>query len=205
MCWLSIFTSSPRIHSAAASRAPIDFGDRSVIGARVDHLIGLIDALGFDRLALCGSSYGALLASLIYLRDPARVSKLILNGAHRRSILRNGLLPDEQGLRRRARLDRDPNRGRVAAKADQLGLRSRADPARLGPDTCHRLRPALALHRVGPVDAELYSRRDRPRLPRSPSPRRVRYRNPGHLGPRRFRCTSGECRNRRQANAPSPA
>ena len=60
---------------------PIDFGDRSVIGARVDHLIALIDALGFDRLALCGSSYGALLASLIYLRDPARISKLILNGS----------------------------------------------------------------------------------------------------------------------------
>ncbi len=60
---------------------PIDFGDRSVIGARVDHLIGLIDALGFDRVALCGSSYGALLASLIYLRNPARINKLILNGS----------------------------------------------------------------------------------------------------------------------------
>ncbi len=60
---------------------PIDFGDRSVVGARVDHLIGLIDALGFDRVALCGSSYGALLASLVYLRDSDRVSRLILNGS----------------------------------------------------------------------------------------------------------------------------
>ena len=65
----------------AGFTGPIDFGDRSVIGARVDHLIAFIDALGFDRLALCGSSYGALLASLIYLRDPGRISKLILNGS----------------------------------------------------------------------------------------------------------------------------
>lgn len=51
------------------------------IPAKQRHLKGLIDSLGLERLSLCGSSYGALMASLFYLENRDRVSKLIINGS----------------------------------------------------------------------------------------------------------------------------
>ncbi|WP_119462597.1 alpha/beta fold hydrolase [Rhodospirillaceae bacterium SYSU D60014] len=58
-----------------ADNAPID------VPAKLRHLKGLVDALGLKRLSLCGSSYGALMASLFFLENEDRVSKLVINGS----------------------------------------------------------------------------------------------------------------------------
>ena len=47
----------------------------------VEHLCGLVEALGLEGLAIGGSSYGALIAALVFLAIPARVEKLIINGS----------------------------------------------------------------------------------------------------------------------------
>jgi 2-hydroxy-6-oxonona-2,4-dienedioate hydrolase len=44
----------------------------------VEHLVRFADYLNLKKFAAVGSSYGALLASLLYLRLPERVEKLIL-------------------------------------------------------------------------------------------------------------------------------
>jgi len=58
-----------------ATDGPVD------IPAKVQHLRGLADALGIDRLSLCGSSYGALIASLFFFDNKSRVEKLVINGS----------------------------------------------------------------------------------------------------------------------------
>lgn len=58
-----------------SSDAPVD------IPAKVQHLRALADALGIDRLSLCGSSYGALIASLFFFENKQRVEKLVINGS----------------------------------------------------------------------------------------------------------------------------
>jgi len=62
---------------------PADFatGTEPAIGQRLRHLACLVDTLGWDRFSVCGSSHGALLASLLYLQMPHRVSKLVLSGS----------------------------------------------------------------------------------------------------------------------------
>ena len=47
----------------------------------VAHLGKLMDAVGADRYSIAGSSYGALLAALMYFDRPERVDKLILVGS----------------------------------------------------------------------------------------------------------------------------
>ncbi len=47
----------------------------------IDHLFGVLEALGIDRFVPCGSSYGGLLGALMYFDAPDRVSKLIINGS----------------------------------------------------------------------------------------------------------------------------
>jgi|SRR5581483_8479584 len=46
----------------------------------VDHLLNLLDELKIDQYYVCGSSYGALISSLLYLKAPRRMTKLILCG-----------------------------------------------------------------------------------------------------------------------------
>jgi pimeloyl-ACP methyl ester carboxylesterase len=58
-----------------ASDAPVD------IPAKVRHLRDLADALGIEKLSLCGSSYGALIASLFFFDNRQRVEKLVINGS----------------------------------------------------------------------------------------------------------------------------
>jgi pimeloyl-ACP methyl ester carboxylesterase len=60
---------------------PPAFNGKPALGARLNHLLGLVEALGWKRFAACGSSQGSLLAALIYLKMPDRVTKLILNGS----------------------------------------------------------------------------------------------------------------------------
>jgi len=47
----------------------------------VAHLGKLMDAVGAERYSIAGSSYGALLAALMYFDRPERVDKLILVGS----------------------------------------------------------------------------------------------------------------------------
>jgi 2-hydroxy-6-oxonona-2,4-dienedioate hydrolase len=50
---------------------------------KIKHLGELLDTLGLDRVTLCGSSYGALIAINLFLRERARdrIGKLIVNGS----------------------------------------------------------------------------------------------------------------------------
>lgn len=61
---------------------PVDFaeGPHPVV-QRVDHLAAMIDALGIDTFHACGSSHGALLSTLLHLRMPDRLAKLVVNGS----------------------------------------------------------------------------------------------------------------------------
>jgi pimeloyl-ACP methyl ester carboxylesterase len=60
---------------------PVDFEGEPPHRKTVDHLVSLIDLYGFQRLCVSGSSYGALIGALVYLRLPLRVNKLIINGS----------------------------------------------------------------------------------------------------------------------------
>ncbi|HTO34154.1 MAG TPA: alpha/beta hydrolase [Pararhizobium sp.] len=48
---------------------------------RVDHLEALVDKLGFGEFYASGSSHGALLSTLLHLRMPDRLTKLVVNGS----------------------------------------------------------------------------------------------------------------------------
>ena len=45
------------------------------------HLISFMDTIGVEKFSVCGSSYGALIAGLVYFAVPDRVEKLILTGS----------------------------------------------------------------------------------------------------------------------------
>ena len=60
---------------------PVPLRGRPPYPVNLEHLIGLLDALRLDRVVACGSSYGALLAALVWFEQPDRVMKLILNGS----------------------------------------------------------------------------------------------------------------------------
>jgi pimeloyl-ACP methyl ester carboxylesterase len=47
----------------------------------LDHIERVADLIGFERFAVVGSSFGALLATLLHLRDPDRVTKLVIVGS----------------------------------------------------------------------------------------------------------------------------
>jgi 2-hydroxy-6-oxonona-2,4-dienedioate hydrolase len=49
--------------------------------AMLSHLEHTADALGLDEYAVAGSSFGALLATLLSLRNPTRVTKLVIVGS----------------------------------------------------------------------------------------------------------------------------
>lgn len=56
-------------------RAQID------IPSKLTHLIRLADVLGFDRFDVSGSSFGGLMGANLYLANPGRISRLIINGS----------------------------------------------------------------------------------------------------------------------------
>jgi len=47
----------------------------------VDHVLGLLDALGVERAHVIGNSFGGALALALAIRAPARVGRLVLMGA----------------------------------------------------------------------------------------------------------------------------
>lgn len=56
-------------------------GEPVGIEAKLWHLEALIDVLGFERLSVCGSSYGGLLAANLALRRRDRIDRLVINGS----------------------------------------------------------------------------------------------------------------------------
>ena len=61
--------------------APVDLAGGPPHPKAVAHLFGVLDALGIDRFVPSGSSYGGLLAALMYFQAPQRVKKLVINGS----------------------------------------------------------------------------------------------------------------------------
>ena len=59
----------------------IDLGTDLPQPHTVRHLIGFMNAIGVDRFSVAGSSYGGLIAGLVYFEVPSRVEKLILVGS----------------------------------------------------------------------------------------------------------------------------
>lgn len=59
----------------------VRFGDAPPQLRQVEHLLALMDSLGLGRIAVVGSSYGGLLASLLAVNHPDRVSRLVIVGS----------------------------------------------------------------------------------------------------------------------------
>ncbi|MFO0996187.1 MAG: alpha/beta hydrolase [Alphaproteobacteria bacterium] len=60
---------------------PVAIDRGPILARKLAHLRRLVDRLGFDRFCASGSSYGALVAILLYFDLPTRVDKLIINGS----------------------------------------------------------------------------------------------------------------------------
>ena len=60
---------------------PVSYGGKPPYPTTVRHLLDLADQLGLDKFTPCGSSYGALIAALIYFERPEQADKLITNGS----------------------------------------------------------------------------------------------------------------------------
>jgi len=105
--------------------------------AAADETLAVIDALGLDRPALWGHSDGAVIAALIGLRAPHRVSGLVLEAMHlyphkpssRDFFARTAQDPDSVGNRVAAVLSRDHGQDwrRVIARHSEAWLRLDAE------------------------------------------------------------------------------
>jgi pimeloyl-ACP methyl ester carboxylesterase len=51
------------------------------LGQLTDHVTQFLDAMGLDRVVLCGNSLGGQIALDLYLQQPERVERLILSGS----------------------------------------------------------------------------------------------------------------------------
>ena len=60
---------------------PVDLSGRPAIPQRVEHLQKLVEKLGWQRFCACGTSYGALLGTLLYFEMPERIDRLVINGS----------------------------------------------------------------------------------------------------------------------------
>lgn len=77
-------------------------------------LLGLLDALGLEKVALVGNSMGADVAVRFTLDHPSRVSRLLLNGPGGTGATILGPSPSE-GIARLMEFNADPTRERMAA------------------------------------------------------------------------------------------
>ena len=60
---------------------PVDLSGRPAIPQRVEHLKKLVEKLGWKRFCSCGTSYGALVGTLLYFEMPDAIDKLVINGS----------------------------------------------------------------------------------------------------------------------------
>jgi len=72
---------APDLRGHGASDHPVSEADYS-LGAFADDLVALIDHLGWDRFALVGHSMGGAVVQEVVLRQPQRVSHLVLMNTH---------------------------------------------------------------------------------------------------------------------------
>src|SRR4051794_34268142 len=56
-------------------------GEIPGIAEKIEHLEALIGVLGLDRVSLCGSSYGGLIAANVVLRGKKKIERLVINGS----------------------------------------------------------------------------------------------------------------------------
>lgn len=70
-----------RIGYGWSSRAAAEDGDAYTVAANARALAGLLDALGIERAALVGWSYGGAVVQTLAVEAPERVSHLVLVGA----------------------------------------------------------------------------------------------------------------------------
>lgn len=96
-----------------ASERP-DRYDRNYLRVSAEAVLGLVDALELEQVALVGNSMGADVAVRFALDHPKRVNRLLLNGAGGTGVPVFGPSPSE-GIARLMEFNTDPTRERMAA------------------------------------------------------------------------------------------
>jgi 2-hydroxy-6-oxonona-2,4-dienedioate hydrolase len=59
----------------------VSWGEAAPHPVLVDHVLAFADALGLTRFSIVGSSFGAQIATLVYLQAPERVTDLVIVGS----------------------------------------------------------------------------------------------------------------------------
>jgi pimeloyl-ACP methyl ester carboxylesterase len=88
--------------------------DRNYLEISKDAVVGLLDALGLDKVGIVGNSMGADVATRLTLDHPDRVSRLLLNGPGGTGVPILGPSPSE-GINRLMDFNLDPTRERLVA------------------------------------------------------------------------------------------
>lgn len=88
--------------------------DRNYLRYAAEAVVGLLDALGLEQVALVGNSMGGDVAVMVALEHPQRVSRLLLNGPGGTGATILGPSPSE-GIARLMEFNADPTRERMAA------------------------------------------------------------------------------------------
>jgi pimeloyl-ACP methyl ester carboxylesterase len=88
--------------------------DRNYLQISADAVVGLLDALGLEKVGIVGNSMGADVATRLTLDHPTRVSALLLNGPGGTGVPILGPSPSE-GIMRLMEFNMDPTRERIVA------------------------------------------------------------------------------------------
>lgn len=88
--------------------------ERNYLEVSKDAVVGLLDALGLDRVGIVGNSMGADVATRLTLDHPDRVSALLLNGPGGTGVPILGPSPSE-GINRLMDFNLEPTRERLVA------------------------------------------------------------------------------------------
>lgn len=88
--------------------------DRNYLEISRDAVVGLLDALGLDKVGIVGNSMGADVATRLTLDHPDRVSALLLNGPGGTGVPVLGPSPSE-GINRLMDFNMEPTRERLVA------------------------------------------------------------------------------------------
>jgi pimeloyl-ACP methyl ester carboxylesterase len=88
--------------------------DRNYLQISADAVVGLLDALGLEKVGIVGNSMGADVATRLTLDHPTRVSALLLNGPGGTGVPILGPSPSE-GIARLMEFNMDPTRERIVA------------------------------------------------------------------------------------------
>jgi pimeloyl-ACP methyl ester carboxylesterase len=121
--WANFGANLPELHGIRAIVVDqVGFGasarpevyERNYLEISKDAVVGLLDALGLDKVGIVGNSMGADVATRLTLDHPERVSKLLLNGPGGTGVPILGPSPSE-GINRLMDFNLDPTRARLVA------------------------------------------------------------------------------------------